>query len=129
MQQLSEERRLTLSRVHALSEKTARETPRKGLTWDELEDYQREERIGRVKIHAAVARLKGIAQLNCPEQRLIFAVIEKGIADAEIVSSGSLTPSAQSYFNRDRHATHCEVVDLDPEFVRSTLRTFFLWAE
>lgn len=126
MNSISTKRLEGLKFVHQEALRMAQEG-RKG--FDDMEPHLQDNAISRAKINTVMRRLKGAATICIPEQVLMLSIIEKALTDAEIVTTGSFTPGAQAYFNMNRHEPHCSAIDLDSEFVRMTLRKFFVWAE
>jgi hypothetical protein len=83
-------------------------------------------------VSACVTKLRSLAALSSPQEKLFFAVIEQGIRDANSVNEKVQTGmgyGARRYFIEGRHASFCHAIGLDPDYVVMVLGVFFKWAE
>jgi len=107
-----------------LSYLTASQIYQKG--WADLSEERRNSRALQTMVGTLVTRLRNAAMQSIPEQRLIFAIIEAAIRDAELAGSIINRDGARNYLKH--HADyHCHAVHIDPDYLRSSLAVMSTW--
>lgn len=66
---------------------------------------------------------------DCPERRLVLAVLAQALLDADggrSVSSGDCR-DARAFFIEGQHSPWCEAIGLDPDYVRELVARHAVW--